>query len=170
MPKSVVSLLFILIASAPVFAADTAPSPASLQKLLEVTETRKLIEGSMAQMDAMIQRSTQQSMQGQVVGPEKQKILDELRGRVVKIMQEEITWDRLEPAFVDIYTKSFTQKEVDGMLAFYETDVGKSMITKMPQVMQLSMELVQTYLGDAMPKVQRAQEEAVAQLKALDEK
>ena len=57
-------------------------------------------------------------------------------------------WDRftakvdiheLESLLVSVYDKHLTDEEIDAMLEFYRTPVGRSIISKMPAVMEESM-------------------------------
>jgi hypothetical protein len=79
-------------------------------------------------------------------------------------MREELSWEKLEPMYLEIYRKSFNQEEVDGILAFYKTPAGAAMIKKMPLVLQESMVAVQKNMGPMMARMQKAIEEALAEL------
>ncbi len=149
---------------APAYAADQPPSEASLRELLAVTEAKQLIDNSMSQIDAAIQNGVKQGLQGRVLTPEQEKILDEMRANLLVIFGEEFTWAKLEPAFIDVYQRSLTQSEVDGMIAFYKTPAGRAVIAKMPLIMQNTMQMVQGQLGGMMPRIQQVQREAVEKL------
>src|SRR5262249_25615685 len=95
------------------------------------------------------------------------KGLDDMRAVTVKNMKEALKWDDLKQMYFQIYSESFTQEEVDGMLAFYESPAGKAVIKKMPVVMQKSMTQVQQRI---LPLVQKSVEEAVAMQKAREKK
>ncbi len=47
--------------------------------------------------------------------------------------------DDLNTLVVPIYEKNFTDHEIDAMLEFYRTPLGRSIISKLPTVMQESM-------------------------------
>jgi hypothetical protein len=118
----------------------------------------------MSQIDAAIQSGVQQSLQGRELTPEQEKILDEMRTNLLVIFGEEFTWTKLEPTFIDVYRRSLSQSEVDGMIAFYKTTAGRAVIAKMPLIMQNSMQMVQSQLGGMMPRIQQVQREAVEKL------
>src|SRR5215831_18825558 len=54
---------------------------------------------------------------------------------------------------VPVYAKYFTQDDIRGMLAFYESPVGKKMIQTMPAVVQDSMAVGQRWGQTVMPRV-----------------
>lgn len=165
-----IALLFFLFTCAPTLAAPTGPSQASIRELLTLTDSRKLIDNSMGQIDSMMQTSMQQALAGQTITPEQQKILDEMRTKSVALINSEMSWETLEPIFVDIYEKSFTQGEIDGMLQFYKSEAGKAVIAKLPLVMQHSMQAMQSRMTAMMPKLQRLQQESIETLKATEKK
>jgi hypothetical protein len=72
--------------------------------------------------------------------------------------------------FIDIYKRSFTQGEIDGMLSFYKTDAGKALISKMPVVMQNSMQAMQSKMATTMPQIQQLQRETIEKLKAAKQR
>ena len=81
------------------------------------------------------------------------------------MMKELLDWKKLEPMYVRIYQKTFTQQELDGMLAFYKTPAGAAVIAKMPAIMQNTMDEMQGMMGPVMEKVQRLQQDVAARMK-----
>lgn len=158
-------LLFLASAQAAI-ADETYASEASVRQLIEVTQARKLLDGTMAQMDSMLQTSVKQSLQGKTFNAEQQAILDDMQKQMVAVFQDEMRWEVLEPKFIDIYRKSFSEQEVAGMLDFYSSPAGRAVITKMPLVMQHTMQMMQQSMSAMMPRVQEIEAEATAKLKA----
>jgi hypothetical protein len=149
-----------------VAAAGSPPSEASVKQLLEVTHARQLVDTVMSQMDQMMKNIMQQVTQGQPVPPGVQRTFDQTHAEVVSAMKEQLAWEKLEPMYVRIYQKSFTQGELDGIIGFYKTQAGQAVINKMPVVMQNTMNEVQQMMAPMMQRVQRMQQEMVAQMQA----
>lgn len=170
MRKLFQAVLLTLLALQPAIAAETNASEASIRELMSLMDSRKLVEGTMAQVDAMMQGSMQHALKGQALTPDQQKILDQMRAKMLVLLKEQISWDALEPMMIDIYQKSFTEQEIRGMLDFYKSDAGKAVIAKMPLVMQHTMQAMQLRMGELMPKIDRLQQETIAQLKAAGKK
>jgi hypothetical protein len=147
-------------------AADTPPSDASIKQLLEVAQARKLVDTLMSQMDTIMKNALQAATEGQPVSQEVQKTFDQCRTEVVSILREQFTWDKLEPMYIRIYKKSLSQQEVDGMIAFYRTPTGQAMINKMPVIMQNSMNEVNQMMGPMMQRIQRMQQDVIAEIQA----
>jgi hypothetical protein len=51
-------------------------------------------------------------------------------------MKGEMTWEKMKEPMIDVYLKHYTEIEINDMLAFYNTESGKSIIKKMPAVME----------------------------------
>ena len=151
-------------------AAGTPPSEASIKQLLEVAQAHKLIDSVMAQMDGLMTQAIQKATQGREVPPKVQQDIDKRQAEVVGLMKELLHWTKLEPMYVRIYQKSFSQQEVDGMIAFYKTPAGQAVIGKMPAVMQTTMDEMQQMLAPAMQKMQRMQQDVITEMKAEKKK
>ena len=82
------------------------------------------------------------------------------------MMKDLLDWKKLEPLYVRVYQKTFNQQEVDGMIAFYKMPVGQTVIAKMPAVMQNTIEEMQQMMAPVMQKIQKTQQDVVAEMKA----
>ncbi|HVF71568.1 MAG TPA: DUF2059 domain-containing protein [Chthoniobacterales bacterium] len=151
---------------APAPAASAPPSEASIKQLLELAQARKLVDSVMKQMDTLMEQTIHQATQGQQIPPKVQKDIDKRQSEVVGLVKELLEWNKLEPMYVRIYQKTFNQQEIDGMIAFYKTPPGQAVIGKMPMVMQNTMEEMQQMMGPVMQKLQRMQQDVVAEMKA----
>lgn len=157
------SFVFMLVFTLPVFAA--APSEESLKELLTVTNAKQLLESGLSRIDSAMQQALQRSLRGKKLEPADQKAIDDMRVRMVALMKQEMSWDIVEPMFIDVYKQSLTQDEVDGMLKFYKTDAGQAVIKKMPLVMRHTMQSVQKRMMEIMPKVQQIKAETLATIR-----
>jgi len=146
------------------------PSDASIKQLLEIAQVRKLVDSIMTQMDNLMQQTVAQAVQGRPIPPKVQKEIDQTRAEMMATMKELLDWSKLEPMYMRVYQKTFTQQEVDGMLAFYKTPAGQAVLGKMPAVMQNTMDEMQQLMGPVMQKIQKLQEDVVAQMKGEEKK
>jgi hypothetical protein len=147
-------------------APSAAPTEASIRQLLEVAQAHKLIDSVMAQMENLMQQTIVQATKGQQIPAKVQKDIDQRRADLVATMKELLDWKKLEPMYVRIYQKTFTQQEVDGMIAFYKTPAGQAVISKMPSAMQNTVDEMQAMMGPVMQKMQQMQQDVVAEMKA----
>lgn len=161
MKKLLITIVAVLMA--PV-ALAAQPSDESIRELMEITDTRALLENGMNQADQMMQASMRQASQGKTIPPEDQKVLDDMREDMLTLLKQEMSWASMEPLFIEVYQKSLTQSEVDGMLEFYRSDAGKAVVAKMPVIMQNTMTLMQQRMAGMAPKMQKIQGTAMAKL------
>lgn len=164
MKKLAIAALFSFALLQPAFAADVPVSDASVHELLEVMHAKKMMIDMQSQVAGMMRDSMKQALAGQTVTAEQQKIMDETSAELAVLFRQEMRWEEFEPVMIAVYKKSFTQQEMDGMLAFYKSDVGQSIVAKMPLVVQNSMQTMQAHMNAIMPKLQKIVAEAVEKM------
>jgi hypothetical protein len=163
----IVLLIIVMVQTA--MAAEIGPSDASVKELLRAMESEKLVDATLEQVDELIQAAMKNALSGRKINPMQQKIIDDMRSKINALFKEQMKWDALEPAFVDIYRRSFSQQEIDGMLLFYKSETGRAVVTKMPVVMQHAMRFTQNLMSDLLQKIQDMQMETIELLKAADQ-
>lgn len=142
--------------------AMAAPaSAASVDKLMELTST----EVTMTAMYNFVQQAMRQELQRGIAGkattPEQRRQLETVPEKFVNELKEQVNWAKIKPVFNQIYRDVFTQEEIDGLVAFYQTPAGKAYLTKMPQVIQKSSTLGQSQLQNIMPLAKAAVDKAL---------
>jgi hypothetical protein len=163
--KSVIAGLLMLLASQAVCSQDAAPTEASVRQLFETMHTSKLIETVTAQLDQVMHSSIQQSLKGEKISAEQQQILDDMGTELAGMMRQYLKWSDLEPQMIEVYRKSFTQREISAMLVFYGSAEGQAVIEKLPAVMQNMMQFTMQRVGDMQPKIAQLERDTVAALK-----
>lgn len=149
-------------------AAESPPSAASISQLLQVTQAHKLLDSTMARMDGMMRPSVAQAADGKPLDAGEQKIIDAQIGKMDDLMKREMSWNSMQPMYVDLYSKTFSQQDIDGMLAFYRSPAGQSMVAKMPALMAQLMQALQAKMGALMPQIQQISRDTTAQLAAYE--
>lgn len=147
-------------------AADTPASEATIKEMLVVTEVQKLLEGMLPQIEAMMKQSMQQATARLPLSDDDREMMNKMSSSMMESLREEMSWSKLEPMYVRIYRKTFTQEELEGILTFYRTPIGIAMIKKMPAVMQESMQASQQMLQPMMERMQGTVQEMVRELEA----
>jgi hypothetical protein len=67
--------------------------------------------------------------------------------------------DGLLSRVVPIYAKYYTREDIQGLIAFYQSDVGRKAIMTMPAVFQESMTIGQQWASETLPQIQREVEQ-----------
>lgn len=141
-----------------------SPSDASLRELFAVTGTRQLADDTAQQADTMMQAAMRQALAGKTISPKEREVLEQMKTRMTDLIKQELQWERLEPRYFQIYRDTFSQEEVDGMLVFYKSPVGRSVVRKLPLAMQHTVQLSQEMIVKLMPKLKQIQAQAMADL------
>ncbi len=164
--KLIQGALLAIVMLGPEAAVAAAPTEASVRELLVAMESKSLLDGMWNQLDGMTKTSVQRMLGGAPPTAEQRQIIGDLEARTLALFNAEVTWDSLEPVFVDAYVHTFTQHEIDGMLAFYRSDAGRAVVTKMPGVVQSSMQVVQGRMAGLQVKLQQLQRDTYEKLQA----
>jgi hypothetical protein len=158
-------LLLLAVTCLAAQAAESVPTEAAIRELLTVTHAQKILDEMIPQVDAMMQKAMAEALKGQPVSPAAQKLIEQSRANAMAMMKEELAWSKLEPLYMRVYQKSLTQEEVTGMIELYKTPAGQAMINKMPIVLQNTMAEMQTMVAPVMQRLQKSQEQLVADIK-----
>ena len=142
------------------------PSPESVERLLAASGAEKLVNSMQQQLDGMMKAGMDQALKGQDVPPEARQLADNMRQKMVADMKDELSWASMKDLYIQVYSESFTQEDIDGLTAFYESPAGKSFVSKMPTVMQKTIALMQQRMGPIMQKMQKSMHEAVTEAQA----
>lgn len=159
----------LLLTGLPAALGEEPPATeASIRELIEVTGASKMLDQMRPQLESTMDQMFQQMIRGKDLTPAQQQVLADMRAELTALLMQELAWSRYEPMIVQIYGKSFSQAEVDGMVAFYRTDVGRAVIAKMPLVMQHTMAVMQDNLRTLVPKLEAIQKRSAERFKALE--
>ena len=113
--------IFILLLSiSSISLASDSTKNEKIHELLNLLDMDSMVESMYSQMEVMMQNMSKEMG---VIEDEK-PILDKYYSKMTSIMKEEMSWEKIEPAVIDIYERNFSDKEIDDMLAFYRTESG----------------------------------------------
>jgi hypothetical protein len=167
--KLVMTLVLAACASQAAYAQDAKPAEQSLRQLFEVMHSSSLLDAYLTQIDGTVRASMQQALAGQQLNPKQKKILDDMGREIGSLVKAELNWSAIEPVMIEVYRNTFSQHEVDGMLAFYRSEVGQAVIAKLPTAMQQSMTSIQGHVKTLTPRIVQLEKDSAAQLKAAAE-
>ncbi|MBC2601366.1 DUF2059 domain-containing protein [Puniceicoccus vermicola] len=152
--------LFLLGSFTSTFAEDEqTPSKESIVELLDLMETKKIIDQTMDQMEQVMEVSINQATQGKPLDEEEQAQLDQTREAMNEWLREELNYDFLLKMYVPSFEETFTQTEVDQLIEFYSSPVGQMFVQKQPKLMQSFMQRYQQQIGPMMQRFQQKLQE-----------
>jgi hypothetical protein len=159
--------LFLLLTLA--FTAATAhanrPTVESIKTLLEVTKAEALIDQAYASVEQFARQGITQETTGRKLTDEQRRVIERAPARIAEVVKSELSWEKMQPIYIAIYQEAFTQSEIDGLIDFYKGPVGQSFISKMPLVMNRSMQVMQSQMQMIMPKLKTAIEDVLREAK-----
>jgi len=160
-------------AAKPAPAPATPPKPVSPAKAAKVEEMLNVtkIEPSLQQMTTQMQSRIKQIAQQQAAQagnePEKQPVTTTYLAKMDNIAATEVTWDKLKPAIIQSYADSFSDSDLDSILAFYKTPAGKALLDKQPELSDKTRDAVQKMVGEAQPQMMQATKDYQDKIKTL---
>ncbi len=137
------------------------PSDAAVNELLEVARLREQTGNMLKNMEKEIAASTDMlaGARGAKLDADRRQRMQAMQQKMLQILREEMAWEKIQPIYHQVYQETFTAEEVAGMLAFYRTPVGQSVLQKAPQVTERAMHISRERL---MPQVLQRMGELLA--------
>jgi hypothetical protein len=144
------------------------PSDQSINEMINVMQLEALLNQALKQMDEGITKGMEQGLEQATKGKEltaaQKTAVENFRKKFSATMAEELSFTRVKDIYVQVYRETFTQEEINGVVAFYKSPAGKAIVQKNPTVMQKAGGLMQARIGPLTQKLQTMQEEFVKEL------
>ena len=158
-PIRLVAAALVLVAIAG--AARAAASPESVDRLMQAMKVQQQLDLVYSQSLPAMENAMRQSLGQKMDSAEAERMFNAVMPKINAVIREELGWAKLRPDFAAIYAETFTQQEIDGLIAFYQGPIGRAFVNKQAQLTQRSMKLMQQKMGPVMQKVMRIAKEEV---------
>jgi hypothetical protein len=142
------------------------PSPESIRNLLELMQSKKILQAMTEQLDSTYDGMLNKQLEGQDLTPEQQKDIAVRRKAAMDMVRELLNWKSMESLYLKVYSDTFTQSEIDGMAAFYASPAGQAVVLKLPLAAKNTMAEMQVRVRQMIPKLQQMAKETAEQIKA----
>ena len=145
------------------------PTPAQIDRLLQTMDAQKVID----QMVPAMMQATRTQME-QLLDRNQASQADRDRMQRILAAQEAsvrdmLSWDKLKPLYVRVYSDTMTADEVLAMTRFYESPEGRSVMKKMPQILQRTMQEMQPLAESAVQEMMDEIEAEIGESKPAGE-
>ncbi|MCI0910715.1 MULTISPECIES: DUF2059 domain-containing protein [Pseudomonas] len=157
--RALCAAVALACASGQVLAA-TASHNAAAEKFLTLANADKLGTPVYMQVQQMFAQRFAQTK----APASKQSVLESYQAKANAALDSAIGWNKLKPKMVDLYTQTFTEQELKDLVKFYQSPLGKKVLTQMPKVTQQSAQLTQQSLEPAVPVVNKLLEDMTKEL------
>ncbi|MCF6179500.1 MAG: DUF2059 domain-containing protein [Geopsychrobacter sp.] len=152
MKKLVLSVLILLV-SLPVIAnAGVAERRQLAEQFLNVNKVKDQVDTMYGKVEGII--VTQ--IEAIDIPEEREKNLLAMQQIARDLLFKGLSWDSLKEEYIQLYTETFTEEELQGIIDFSKSPLGKKMAEKSPILMQKSMEIGRQHAQQVMPQVQVA--------------
>jgi hypothetical protein len=141
----------------------TAVDAADLAKRKELAEklipTLKLKDSVIRFFDQI--KKSQMDMLARQLKSKQIQNADEANRKAMELMNKEMNWDKLKDQFVNFYVEDFSAEELNALIKFYESPIGRKLVDKQPEIQQKSMAITRKLLAETMPKVYKLTKEII---------
>ena len=158
------TLLLLAVLTLSLSTPAAPPSDESINQLLQLTKVDRQMDSVLAQMEAGMRASLQQATKGKLLSAEEQAIVDRQQAKITAVMKEELGWNKMKDQYVQVYREMFSQEEIDGLIAFYQTPVGQSFVSKQAELTKRTMAIMQQRMAPMMQRIQKMSEETSSEL------
>lgn len=140
--------------------ADAKSHAADAERFLLLARADKLAVPVYAQVQQMFAQRFVESN-----APQSEKaVLETYQAQANAALEQAVGWDKLKPDMVKLYTSNFNEQEMQDLIRFYESPLGKKVLEKMPTLTAQSAQLTQGKLEAAVPKVNQLLAEMTSKL------
>ncbi|MGE4406509.1 DUF2059 domain-containing protein [Pseudomonas sp.] len=140
--------------------ADSATHADSAERFLQLANADRLAVPVYAQVQQMF---AQRFAEAQTPGS-KRALLERYQAKADAALDKAIGWDKLKPDLVALYTSQFSEPELNQLIDFYQSPLGKKMLAKLPELNARSAQLTQAKLEAAVPEVNQLLADMTAEL------
>jgi len=133
--------------------AQPATTRQKVERILELTNPDSVVLELVSQVDGMMKQIQPTPT------PQQKARRQEALDKIAKLAKERVAKTR--PELIKAYTETFTEQELDGMLAFYETPAGRATVTKIPAINTRMAGLIQTEINALGPEINKIAEDAL---------
>jgi len=145
--------------------ADEASKTAKVEEFFRISHTEEMLNQTLTMVLNQSKSGMMQQMMGVTQTQAQTDSTNELQTKMVAILANSMSWEKLKPIFVKAYADAFTEEELDGMLVFYKSPAGQALIVKTPSIMAKTMNLTQQIVASAMPEIQKLLKDYATQKK-----
>jgi hypothetical protein len=136
--------------------AQELTKEAKIERILALTKADAIIDQMLSQVKALMASqmpadTTPEDRARQV--QVQVKMADAIKGLMAK----------MRPQQIKIYNDIFSDEEINGLFAFYESPAGRSYLAKMPLIMSQMMIAIQADMKDFQAEVQGAVQDSLKQ-------
>jgi hypothetical protein len=166
MRRYVAVLLLVLTVGCCCARADEASKRVKAEQLFMLLHMNTMMDQLMGGVKRQVQQITESMPGADEATPEQKKQITDFQQRVMDVVNQKIGWKALEPDFINLYASTYTEEELDGIIAFYKSPVGQKMMEKTPELMSKSTQITQQKMSELQPQLTQMVQDFMKQMAA----
>jgi hypothetical protein len=86
--------------------------------------------------------------------------MEQMQTHLMTLIQDTFSWDKIQADMVKIYADTYSDEELDGLIAFYKSPAGQAYVKKTPVLMTKTMDVLQQRMVALQPQMQELMKQA----------
>ncbi|WP_263382219.1 DUF2059 domain-containing protein [Granulicella arctica] len=169
MKRQILTLIAILLVATSVAHADESSKRAKIEELFVVMKMDRTMKQMIAQSTTQGQQMAKGIFGDQPMTDADKKMVDDYTAKSVALVSEALDWEKIRPEYVNLYASEYTEPEIDGILTFYKSAVGQTMLEKTPELLTKSGLIVNAHAQQLQPQMRQLMTDFMKQLTAAHE-
>ncbi len=157
MARLTVTLMVVLVVAPGKARADEASKEAKVKELFAVMHMERNLDEMMQSMRIQVKMFAENGEGSQPMTPAKKTIEQNFINNALQVVNQSFSWPVMEPAYIKLYMGTYTESELDGMLAFYKSPAGQAMLNNDTHLKAGVMQIVHSHMGEFESKMQALQ-------------
>ena len=150
------SLLFALVLCLPLTArADDASRHAKAAQMVALLHTESMVQQASASILKQYADAAENSLGSNPTAQSKAQLAD-FEKKASQLIDGQVGWKVMEPAITDFYSTTFTEPELDVIIAFFKTPESAAFMEKMPKINDQVEQLATSRLTILKPQISQA--------------
>jgi uncharacterized protein len=109
-------------------------SKSSVEKLIEASKAQESYKELVSEVDKSIASIEQMANNTKYSSEQEEINYKKAVSKIISSIKQETSWAKLQNTIIDAYATTYNQEEVNGLIAFYKTNIGKALIAKNPAI------------------------------------
>jgi uncharacterized protein len=149
------ALLLVLALTYPLATrADEASHRAKAKEVMTLLHTQRMVKQVSDNLTKQVTDAAE-SVASANPSPETKSKVADFEKQATQLIDTQLSWDSMQAGFLDVYTKNFTEEELDGIIAFYKTPAGTALLDKMPAVNSQVTQFGNTRMSALQPELKQ---------------
>lgn len=150
------ALLLTLVLCLPLTArADEASRRAKAAQMVALLHTERMVQQAAITILKQVSDAAEKTV-GPTPTPQSKVQLADFEKKASQMIDAQVGWNAMQPAITDFYAKTFTEQEMDVIIAFFKTPASTAFLDKMPTINAQVDQLAQSKLAILKPQINRS--------------